>query len=93
MEELMKTLVCHGDSLTAPEEPERKSIWPSLVESRLKINVINSGIGGDTSGGLLSRFYPGVVQHRPDVVLILERLKCLETGSILNEMDEVWKKD
>ena len=71
MKKVMKTLICHGDSLTAPEELERKSIWPSLVESRLKINVINSGIGGDTSSGLLSRFYPGVVQHRPDGVLIL----------------------
>jgi len=67
----MKTLVCHGDSLTAPDELEHRSIWPSLVESRLKINVINSGIGGDSSGGLLSRFYPAVVQHRPDVVLIM----------------------
>jgi lysophospholipase L1-like esterase len=42
-----------------------------LVKSKLKINVINSGIGGDTSGGLLSRFYPGVVQYHPDVVLIM----------------------
>lgn len=58
MEKNIKTLVCHGDSLTAPEELERGSIWPSLVENRLKINVINSGIGGDTTGGLLSRFYP-----------------------------------
>ena len=67
----MKTLVCHGDSLTAPDELDRGSIWPSLVESRLKINVINNGIGGDTTGGLLSRFYPSVVQHRPDLVLIM----------------------
>jgi lysophospholipase L1-like esterase len=67
----MKTLVCHGDSLTAPDELEHRSIWPSLVENRLKISVINSGIGGDTSGGLLSRFYPAVVQHRPDVALIM----------------------
>jgi acyl-CoA thioesterase I len=71
MEKNMKTLVCHGDSLTAPDELEHGSIWPSLVESRLKINVINNGIGGDTTGGLLSRFYPAVVQHRPDVVLIM----------------------
>jgi acyl-CoA thioesterase-1 len=67
----MKTLVCHGDSLTAPDELDHRAIWPSLVESRLKINVINNGIGGDTTGGLLSRFYPAVVQHRPDLVLIM----------------------
>lgn len=58
MEKMMKTLVCHGDSLTAPDEPDRGHSWPSLVGSRLKINVINNGIGGDTTGGLLSRFYP-----------------------------------
>ena len=67
----MKTLVCHGDSLTVACELDRQSIWPSLVENRLKINVINNGISGDTTAGMLSRFYPGVVQHRPDVVLML----------------------
>ena len=67
----MKTLVCHGDSLTHAGELERRSIWPSLVETRLTVNVVNSGIGGDTSAGMLSRFYPAVVQHRPDFVLIM----------------------
>ena len=67
----MKTLVCHGDSLTESPDLDSQSIWPLLVESRLRIKVINSGIGGDTTGGLLSRFYHDVVQHRPDVVLIM----------------------
>ena len=68
---MMKTLVCHGDSLTAAAEMDQRSIWPSLVESELKIKVINSGIGGDTTGGLLGRFYPEVVQRRPEAVLIM----------------------
>lgn len=67
----MKTLVCHGDSLTEGSDLDRKFIWPFLVENRLPIKVINSGIGGDTTGGLLSRFYQDVVQHRPDYVLIM----------------------
>ena len=67
----MKTLVCHGDSLTEGSDLDRQSVWPFLVEQQLPIKVINSGIGGDTSGGLLSRFYPDVVQHRPEYVLIL----------------------
>jgi lysophospholipase L1-like esterase len=71
MEKEMKTLVCHGDSLTEASDLDRQSIWPSLVESRLKINVLNSGIGGDTTAGLLSRFYHDVVRHRPDYVLIM----------------------
>ena len=67
----MKTLVCHGDSLTEASELDHQVIWPSLVENQLEIKVINSGIGGDTTGGLLSRFTADVVQHRPDYVLIM----------------------
>jgi len=67
----MKTLICHGDSLTEASELDNASIWPSLVEGRLKIKVRNSGIGGDTTAGLLSRFYHDVVGHHPDYVLIM----------------------
>ena len=67
----MKTLVCHGDSLTEASDLDDPAIWTSLVEGRLKIKVLNSGIGGDTTAGLLSRFYPDVVEHRPDYVLIM----------------------
>jgi lysophospholipase L1-like esterase len=71
MEEEMKTLVCHGDSLTEACELDHQSIWPSLVARRLPIKVINCGIGGDTTGGLLSRFGIDVVEHRPDCVMIM----------------------
>ena len=36
----MKTLVCHGDSLTEASDLDDPAIWPSLVEGRLKINDI-----------------------------------------------------
>ena len=68
---MMKTLICHGDSLTEGADLDRPSTWPSLVASRLNINVVNKGIGGDTTGGLLGRFYPEVVQQQPDAVLIM----------------------
>jgi len=71
LEKKMKTLVCHGDSLTEPGELDRRAIWPSLVETRIKMRVVNSGIGGDTTGGMLSRFYPSVIQRQPDFVLIM----------------------
>ena len=67
----MKTLVCHGDSLTEASDLEDPAIWPTLVEGRLKIKILNSGIGGDTTAGLLSRFYHDVVRHGPDHVLIM----------------------
>lgn len=66
-----KTLICHGDSLIEASDLDRPSTWPSQVARRLKFNVVNSGIGGDTTGGLLGRFYPEVVQQHADVVLIM----------------------
>lgn len=67
----MKTIVCHGDSLTEGSDIESSYTWPHLVENSLKVKVINSGIGGDTSAGLLSRFSQDVVRHQPEMVLIL----------------------
>ena len=67
----MKTIVFHGDSLTEASDIDKNYSWPTLIENRLNVRIINSGIGGDTSGGLLARFYPDVVQHGPDMVVIL----------------------
>ena len=67
----MKRIVCHGDSLTEASDLDKNSTWPILVANRLNLNVIKSGIGGDTSGGLLGRFYHDVVRHQPDLVIIL----------------------
>ena len=74
----MKKMVCHGDSLTEAPDLDKNYSWPNLVESRLNLNVINSGIGGDTSGGLLGRFYHDVVRHQPDLVVFAE---CTEDVS------------
>ena len=68
---MMKTLICIGDSLIEASDLEGPSTWPSQVARCLKINVINHGIGGDTTGGLLGRFYPQVVQQHADAVLIM----------------------
>jgi acyl-CoA thioesterase-1 len=71
MQKMRKILICHGDSLTEASDLKHRFSWPSLVEKRLQLKIINSGIAGDTTGGLLSRFYPSVVQQQPDFVLIL----------------------
>jgi len=68
---MMKTIVCHGDSLTEGSDLSPHYAWPRLVENQVNVKVVNSGIGGDTSGGLLARFYPDVVRHKPDMVLIM----------------------
>ncbi|MGB5745884.1 MAG: GDSL-type esterase/lipase family protein [Desulfobacterales bacterium] len=67
----MKTIVCHGDSLTEGSDLNPNYTWPLLVENQVKVKIINSGIGGDTSGGMLGRFYQDVVRHNPEMVLIM----------------------
>jgi acyl-CoA thioesterase-1 len=67
----MKAIVCHGDSLTEGNDLDKNDTWPAIVENELKVDIINSGISGDTTGGLLSRFYHDVIRHRPDIVIIM----------------------
>ena len=67
----MKTIVCHGDSLTEGADLNPNYTWPLLVENQIKVKIINSGIGGDTSGGMLGRFYLDAVRHKPEMVLIM----------------------
>lgn len=67
----MKKIVCIGDSLTEAAGLDPGDSWPSLLGKTLKPEIINKGIGGDTSGGVLGRFYHDVVPYQPDVVIIL----------------------
>lgn len=67
----MKRIICHGDSLTEGSDIETAFRWPSLLQNRLVVEVINTGISGDTTGGLLSRFPSDVVAYKPDVVILM----------------------
>ena len=59
-----KTLVTFGDSLTA------LSTWPSSVADALNMNLVNSGIGGNTTAHALARFDRDVAAHDPDFVIM-----------------------
>ena len=50
----MKRILCHGDSLTEGTDIEAAYRWPSLLQNALGPEVINTGIGGDTTAGQLS---------------------------------------
>ena len=67
----MKTMICIGDSLTEGTDIPVGHTWPALVANTLGIDVISRGIGGDTTAGMLARFYPDVVADRPSFVFIL----------------------
>jgi len=58
-------IVCFGDSITAGKYPE------FLEEQHSDFQVLNAGVGGNTTGQGLARIEEDVLRHRPDVVLIL----------------------
>ncbi len=80
----MKTLICMGDSLTEGADIPVGHTWPALVANALNIEVINCGIGGDTTAGMLARFYPEVVAGKPAFALIMGGTNDLWWGLTIN---------
>ena len=70
-------VVCLGDSLTEgygaskPSEIDKSNSYPAFLEKKVKINVINAGISGDTSSGGFDRVDTDVLANDPQVVVIL----------------------
>lgn len=68
----MNSIVCIGDSLTYGYGVSTKSSWVELLRNRLgNVNVINAGVNGDTTIGMINRFTEDVVYNNPDIVIIL----------------------
>ncbi|WP_289137135.1 GDSL-type esterase/lipase family protein [uncultured Brevibacillus sp.] len=68
---MIQKLVCLGDSLTEGFGVKKVAAWPALLQTELGIEVINKGISGDTTAGMLGRFYPEVIMQNPSHVLIM----------------------
>lgn len=64
-------IICHGDSLTEGADIEKAYIWTSLIEHHLRVPVVNHGIGGDTTAGMLSRFPYEVAQQKPAIAILM----------------------
>ncbi len=67
----MTTILCIGDSLTEGTDIPVGQSWTALVANALNVEVINAGIGGDTSAGMLARFHAQVVIRQPAYVFIM----------------------
>lgn len=64
-------LVCMGDSLTEGYQIDLSKRWTEELKKVLDIDVINSGICGDTTNGMLARFKAMVIDYQPTHVLIM----------------------
>lgn len=64
-------IICIGDSLTSGYKLNRKYIWTSILAEESNFDIVNKGIAGDTSAGVLSRFKDDVIKYRPTYVMIM----------------------
>lgn len=64
-------LVCLGDSLTYGYKVKPSETWPSLVKQKLNIEVLNKGINGDTTMGMLGRYNFDVRSESPSHVILM----------------------
>lgn len=74
------TIVCVGDSLTYGYGVPRKDTWVTLTAKRTGIELINEGISGDTTGGMLARLRYAALERHPDAVLLMGGFNDLITG-------------
>lgn len=63
-------IVCFGDSLTRGYGATRGMDYPARLEEMTGIEIINSGVSGNTTAGGLARLEKDVLAFEPDVVLI-----------------------
>lgn len=76
-------IICLGDSLTYGYGVRRSKVWTKLAQDKLGIEIVNEGISGDTSGGMLSRLHSCVYIQKPDAVFIMGGVNDLIAGADL----------
>ena len=57
-------IVCFGDSIT-------KRAYPEILAELVDAEVVKSAVGGHTSSEAMKRLQSGVLDHKPDMVVIL----------------------
>lgn len=69
-----RTVVAFGDSLTAKREgvvTYSEVIQAEFNKNKIGATVINSGVPGNTSSMAKARFEKDVLEHKPDLVILL----------------------
>ncbi len=77
-------IVCIGDSLTEGLGVDKEKSWPMILGELGKMEVINRGISGDTTTGMVGRFYQDVIGYQPTHVVIMGGYNDLWWGMPVN---------
>ena len=67
----LKTMICFGDSMVFGFRVRRSECWTALLNGRGPYRMINRGVNGDTTAGMLARFRNQVTDPAPDAVFFL----------------------
>lgn len=87
-------IVAFGDSVThgafSLGEIDYNAVYHNILKEKINkarnyvpVNVINSGIGGDTAVGALERLERDVFSHNPDLVIV-----CFGLNDVNNSLDD-----
>ena len=83
-------IVCLGDSLTAGMDREADSHWLNILKREAVHTYINKGICGDTTSGMLARFYRDVVEEGAKCVILMgggnDFIVGADVGSVQSNM-------
>lgn len=63
-------IVCFGDSLTFGYGIGTENSYPSVLQNKVNVEVVNSGISGDNTTGALNRVVEDVVDRDPIIAII-----------------------
>ncbi len=66
------TILAFGDSLTFGVGAKANNDYPSVLSQLTGLTVINAGISGETTFQGVKRFEGLLVQHNPELVILLE---------------------
>ncbi|WP_299555782.1 GDSL-type esterase/lipase family protein [Seonamhaeicola sp.] len=62
-------IACVGDSITFGYDIQEAHKWTTLLRNELQVEVLNFGINGDTTNGMLSRFNE-VLFENPSLIIV-----------------------
>ena len=74
------TLVCLGDSLTYGYGVRRSLVWPTLVAKESGARILNRGVNGLLTDGMLASFSRDVISRKPDAVLLMGGANDIMSG-------------
>ncbi|EJO5349491.1 lipase [Clostridium botulinum] len=81
-------IICIGDSLTFGYGVNRNYCWVTLLKNILQSEVINKGVNGDTTTGILTRSYEDILKNKATHTIILAGTNDFLLGRSLEAVEK-----